>query len=185
MQNCLDIFSDTLSIEIDTSVEAADIPESSVTTQFNKYFQESENILSLISFLGDNIYHTNDSLTAYSDKEIAAIDKKLNICIKLITMLINDNGTIESQTVKLSAKGLAWQSEKAFTIGQNLLVKFYPSREFPRPVILPVTIISQALEQQNYQTCAKFIDLTQSLTDALEKFIFQQHRRYISQHKNK
>lgn len=184
MSECSELFTNILSIEMLTPVSIIGATEDINSLMVNKYLQESESILSFVSVFSEQVGHVHGNLTAYSDKEIAAIDKKLNICIKLLTMLFNEQERANPQVINISARGLAWNSDHIYQEGQGLLLQIYPSLEFPKPIVVSVEVIAQQQHGSQHHICAKFVAMPQSLSEALEKFIFLQHRRQVSLHKH-
>jgi hypothetical protein len=184
MNTTPEIFQDVLAIELNTpiSINVDIAPKNDLDLQ--KHLDNAENVFATSSALSDLLSHTGEHAIYYAEKEIALLDKKLDICLRMLTLLFEERTLPDTQAVKISAYGIEWQSENRLSSGHQLYIQFYPSTEFPRPVMLPVEVISMTETKGMNLIQARFIDLPTGVQNGLEKFIFREHRRQVSRERN-
>lgn len=113
------------------------------------------------------------------DPQLAAylqrVDQKLDLLLGLVGQWLTRELTVPApQPVRLGVRGVLWQAALAPGPGS---VSVYLRPGLPAALQLPARLHTLA----DGQVLAEFHGLDPQLTDALERYIFRQHRRAVAQ----
>lgn len=179
-----EIFHNVLAVELNTPVSInADITPNN-DLNLNSHLTSAEHVFSISNTLSEILLHSSDYHLAQTDREMVSLDNKLDICIRLLTLLFEERDRPESQKIKISSRGIEWSTKQKLANAQQLYIEFYPSMQFPRTVILPVEVVSVQSCADAELIQARFIGLPIGVQDGLEKFIFREHRHQVSRLKH-
>ncbi|QKJ67744.1 hypothetical protein HQN60_14015 [Deefgea piscis] len=81
----------------------------------------------------------------------------------------------------MGLESVAWHAQVALPIGQQGVVVFCLSKEFPMLLKLNAQIEQCISQASGYVIYAKWLPMRNMLLDSFEKMIFRYHRRYIQQ----
>lgn len=116
------------------------------------------------------------------DKTIERLEAKVDLSMQLMSMLVYQQTALPApQTVSFFADRLCWQTDnRAFSLGQSLILTVYISGKIPLPLTLASKIIKiNPIDAQNCEITAQFIGLDENTQDWLDRTIFRFHRREI------
>jgi hypothetical protein len=113
--------------------------------------------------------------------ELQRLEFKLNVLLRLMADLVSRSSAIPPvQTVKLGARGLEWSQALEPRVGTTGLVSVYINPALPQPLRLPCRVRGERAEKGARIVELEFRDVSESVTDLLEKLIFRHHRRLIA-----
>jgi hypothetical protein len=142
--------------------------------------QSNQTVLQTISALEESVERNVDE--AERGSEIARLELKLNILLDLVSEIASRNLELPPQrVVRLCADRLLWPDDGYYRAGEALRVDLYLQPGYPRPLQL-LGVLSEQRHQEGESVWAQ-IELSQPeemMTDAMERFIFRQHRRQIA-----
>lgn len=108
--------------------------------------------------------------------ELRRVQLKLNLLLDLFgTFLAQQTPRPAALSLRLSWRGVSWSGE-ALAPGEGM-VELYLSAVLPQPLRLPARILSSTAEE----TVAEFLPMPEPCQSALERHVFQQHRRQVAE----
>jgi Atypical PilZ domain, cyclic di-GMP receptor len=113
--------------------------------------------------------------------ELQRIEYKLNVLLRLTADLVARSSAIPpSQAARLGARGLEWTGAAAPKRGATGLLSLYINPALPQPLRIPCEVAGERMQGGQRVAQLKFRDLSESVTELLEKLIFRHHRRLIA-----
>jgi hypothetical protein len=113
--------------------------------------------------------------------ELQRLEYKLNVLLRLMADLVARSSAIPpAQATRLGARGLEWTGAAAPRVGASGLLSLYINPALPQPLRIPCEVAGERTEGGRRVAQLKFRDLSESVTDLLEKLIFRHHRRLIA-----
>jgi hypothetical protein len=113
--------------------------------------------------------------------ELLRLEYKLNVLLRLTATLVASSTSIpKPQRTRLGARGLEWHGAEAPKTGATGLVYMYINPALPQPLKIPCVVAGERVQDGARVAQLAFKDLSESVTDLLEKLIFRHHRRLIA-----
>lgn len=113
---------------------------------------------------------------------LAHIDLKLNLILDLMLKVYASQLTIPPpQSILLTSTRFTWTSEKEYQSDDMFFIDIYLSRRFPKPLRL-FGVIDRVERDDSGHFCYHITleELSVSVQELLERFIFLKHRRMIA-----
>lgn len=116
---------------------------------------------------------------ASGSPETARLEQKVDLLIEMVGHLVSQAGSRPPAVVaSLSADGLRWRMSGARpTAGELGVAEIHPREGVAEALRLPGRIVDSATDGRVSMT---FEGLAEAEVDALERFVFRQHRRKIA-----
>jgi len=124
--------------------------------------------------------------------ELRHLDTKINLLLNWVGNLMMQASPLpESQRIRISAFGIAFNSTPLLTPGEYLLVEWFPDHHYPQALKLFVHVLEYMVDTDNIEqradqpanTIAEFVGGSEHVQDLISKYIFRHHRRGIAQQK--
>ena len=113
--------------------------------------------------------------------ELKRLDFKIGLLLELVGQLYARQQAIPPErTLALTVNGLSWQADSVPSASRLLRLELYCNLSYPRPLILDAQITETIPNPGGWRIQTSFHDLSESLQEALERYIFLQHRRAIA-----
>lgn len=120
-----------------------------------------------------------DSDLHHSSPDAARLEIKLDVLTNLLGRMLAQNAQLpDSQVVQLSCQQIEAAALDQCVVGEVLKIELYPSLDYPMPLILVADIA--VTQDESASLVAEFQSMSDTVIDALEKYIFRQHRRAIA-----
>jgi len=120
---------------------------------------------------------SKDEPTA-ADLELQRIHHKLNLLLELLgSFLLQQLPRPPAVSLRLSWRGLAWAGGGDAEVGSAGMIEIYLSPVLPQPLRLPAHIVACNAGE----TVAEFDPMPEFCQAALERHVFQQHRREVAE----
>jgi hypothetical protein len=145
--------------------------------------QRSLGFLHTLLCLGEHRSEPAEEEAAHRGAELVRIDAKLNLLLDLVgRFLVHQQALPAPVPVSLGARGLEWtERDGPSSDSSELLVELFLDAEIPRPLELLTRVRSRTTGPDGLVTVqAHFELLDEALEDALERYIFREHRRSIA-----
>jgi hypothetical protein len=142
----------------------------------------NEAFLRAVAILGDGwpgkeLPESGSSLGA----EGARLDLKLNLVLDLVATLVYRELDIpEARAVKVSSTGVAWRGESVPAPGEQVFLELYIQRGLPKPLCCYGEVVTSPEDYAAGIARARFVGLSGSAHDWLDKLIFRHHRREVA-----
>lgn len=147
--------------------------------------EENERLLRYLAAQDDFHHDTNDDEMAGLGSALARFEFKLNIIMDMVSQVLSSQLTLpEVASVRIGSADLCWQQAPGLVqpkVGDRLVVRVYLSHQFPRPLELYGSLKSDPDQAGADGMCLHYDPLPDFLRQLLEKMIFRQHRRLVSQ----
>jgi hypothetical protein len=123
-----------------------------------------------------------DDLTTFtSASELKRLDFKVSLLLEMIGHLFAHQQAIPPErALTLTVNELSWRANAAPTADATLRIELYCNLSYPRPLILYAHTDQIISIENDYQTKVTLHQPGESLQEALERYIFLQHRRAIA-----
>ncbi|MEZ0149508.1 MAG: PilZ domain-containing protein [Candidatus Reddybacter sp.] len=118
--------------------------------------------------------------------ELQRLDLKLNLLLEIVGQLLASQLTLPAPTkVRLGHAGIEWVAQDCPPSGAQVCIEVYLCSELPSPLkfhgIAVLVDSEEGSGNAGQHVQARFVGLSSTLQDDLEKFIFRRHRRSIAQ----
>lgn len=125
-----------------------------------------------------------DLSSVSSASELKRLDFKVGLLLEMIGHLFACQQAIPPEhPLTLTASELHWRADAAPTANIPLRLELYCNLSYPRPLVLYAHAHEIILVENAYQIKATLQQPGESLQEALERYIFLQHRRAIANQK--
>jgi hypothetical protein len=123
----------------------------------------------------------SEELPEADTQQVARLDFKLNLILDLVGYLIARQQLIpKAHPLILTPDKICWLDGTAPNQNSLLYIELYCSLHYPRPLALYARVTEVTPQSGDWSVTAEFQGLGETVRDALERFIFVQHRRAIS-----
>ena len=115
--------------------------------------------------------------------EYARLELKLNLLLELVSELLAAQRSLPpSRPLRINAHGVEWNHIDGDVpqVGDHLLVEVFMSLEVPRPLRLIGKVQQVQAAADEAIVTASIEQMSETVVDLLEKFIFRRHRRSIA-----
>lgn len=123
----------------------------------------------------------DDPLALANTNELKRLDFKVGLLLELVSQLYALQQPMPPERVlTLTTTGLSWREAAPLAIGCVLRLDLYCNLHYPRPLILHARVTETALSASDGEIRTQFQQPSELLQEALERYIFLQHRRAIA-----
>lgn len=113
--------------------------------------------------------------------ELQRLEYKVNILLRLTAELaLRSSGLPAAERVRMSSRALEWFGEHAATSAATGLLSIYINSALPQPLKIPSVVTGFGNIDGARATQFRFVGLSESVIDMLEKLIFRHHRRLVA-----
>jgi len=159
--------------------EVAELPD-----ELESRALERANLLNLHTLFALDIHAGDlgdDPLALANATELKRLDFKVGLLLELVGQLYARQQAIPPEHhLILAVNGLRWRAEAAPSAGGLLRLELYCNLSYPRPLILHARAIDAVPCPGGWQIQTRFEEPSAALQEALERYIFLQHRRSIA-----
>jgi hypothetical protein len=125
--------------------------------------------------------YSDDPSTTASASELKRLDFKVSLLLEMVGQLFAHQQAIPPErALTLTASELHWRSDTAPTTNVPLRLELYCNLSYPRPLVLYAHAHEIIPIENDYQINATLQQPGEPLQEALERYIFLQHRRAIA-----
>lgn len=118
----------------------------------------------------------------HSSSELQRIENKLNLLIDMLSKLSGQSQQPRALIpLRLSCKGVEWQSDAAPDDAASLLLEIYPDPEMQHALKIIARVVSVTEHEDRYLVRTRFTSLDEIERNCLEKWVFAHHRRMVAQ----
>ncbi|MFV0275748.1 MAG: PilZ domain-containing protein [Parahaliea sp.] len=145
----------------------------------------NEQLLRLLSATGEVSTGGKELEDAGSgtSQELQKLDLKINLLLDLVSTLIYRDGSIPLPSLaEVSASGVRWCPEGAPgpEPGTTVFLEVYIQRGLPKPLCWYAQVETCGLLGEREAVSARFLGMAGPAAQALEKWLFRQHRRQVA-----
>jgi hypothetical protein len=113
--------------------------------------------------------------------ELQRLEYKVNILLRLTAELaLRSSGLPAAERVRMSPRALEWFGEHAAKPETTGLLSIYINPALPQPLKIPSVVADSVNIDGARATQFRFVGLSDSVVDMLEKLIFRHHRRLVA-----
>jgi hypothetical protein len=113
--------------------------------------------------------------------ELQRLEYKVNILLRLTAELaLRSSGLPAAERVRMSSRALEWFGEHAAQTEATGLLSIYINSALPQPLKIPSVVAGTGHIDGARATRFRFVGLSDSVVDMLEKLIFRHHRRLVA-----
>ncbi len=129
--------------------------------------------------------HGDDPTALANATELKRLDFKVSLLLGLVGQLLAyQQATPPEHPLTLTVCDLSWRVATSPPPGALLRLELYCNLSYPRPLILHARISDVVSIESDNQIKATFLAISAPLHEALERYIFLQHRRNIASHRS-
>jgi hypothetical protein len=113
--------------------------------------------------------------------ELQRLEYKINILLRLTAdIAVRNSGLPAADKVRLSSSALEWFGERAPRPKGTGLLSLYINPALPQPVKIPCTVEGERVADGTRVAQLRFVGLSESVSQLLDKMIFRHHRRLVA-----
>lgn len=113
--------------------------------------------------------------------ELARLDFKLNLVLKLIGSLVDSRQAIEPVPVQFNRRGASWQGRSVFPpVGSRGILHIGLRSSLTQTL----DFVAEISENELGAMSAEFIDVTASVSDLIQQLCFLKHRKRVAGSRN-
>ena len=110
--------------------------------------------------------------------DLMRLDFKLNLLLELTGQLLaQSRPPADAVAVRFNAMGAQWKSGEPIPVGAHGILEITPRGIVVQPLHLPSQVVAGA---PGGETRVRFLSLTETVADHIEKLVFRRHRRKIA-----
>ena len=149
-----------------------------------QHLESNLTVLQVACTIGDSVSPEMLDERQLLGADLARMETKLNLLMDMTGALLSREGLIpELVTVELTSRAIRWETDRPSTPGDFLEIALYPCARLPKPVILIAVVHEVQPLAAGFCVAAEWFQLAPTLSDALEKMIFRNHRRRVASSK--
>lgn len=123
----------------------------------------------------------DDPIAIANATELKRLDFKVGLLLELVGQLYARQQAIPPEHyLTLTVNGLSWRADAAPPADSLLRLELYCNLSYPRPLVLHARVADTMPYPGGWQIQTHFQDPSESLQEALERYIFLQHRHAIA-----
>jgi hypothetical protein len=123
----------------------------------------------------------DDPVALASANELKRLDFKVGILLELVGQLYARQQAIPPErALTLTTTGLIWRDTEPLATDCALRLDLYCNLNYPRPLVLHARVTETVAFAGGWEIRTLFQEPSESLQEALERYIFLQHRRAIA-----
>jgi hypothetical protein len=135
-------------------------------------------LLALETYSGE----LSDELPEADNQHVARLDFKLNLLLEMVGHLLAHQQVIpEAHALTLTPDTIRWRDTRAPNPDSLLRIEVYCGLRYPRPLIVYARVMEVAPQPEGCLVVAALQHLGETVREGLQRFIFVQHRRAVSQ----
>jgi Atypical PilZ domain, cyclic di-GMP receptor len=113
--------------------------------------------------------------------ELQRLEYKVNILLRLTAELaMRSSGLPAAEKIRMSSRALEWFGDHPAQADATGLLSVYINSALPQPLKIPAIVAGQRIVDGARTTQFRFVALSDSVVDMLEKLIFRHHRRLVA-----
>jgi hypothetical protein len=125
--------------------------------------------------------HGDDPMALANASELKRLDFKVSLLLGLVGQLLAHQQAVPPEhALTLTVDDLSWRATTAPSVGIPLRLELYCNLSYPRPLILHAQASEIVPLEGDHQIKAVFGPIGAPMHEALERYIFLQHRRSIA-----
>ncbi len=125
--------------------------------------------------------YSDDPSALTNATELKRLDFKVGLLLEMVGQLFARQQAIPPEhLLTLTVNDLSWQADAAPPVGALLRLDLYCNLSYPHSLILHAQVADIVSLKNDYQIKATFYRPSAALQEALERYIFLQHRRFIA-----
>ena len=125
--------------------------------------------------------HGDDPMALANATELKRLDFKVSLLLGLVGQLLAHQQAVPPEhLLTLTVHDLIWRAATAPSVGAPLRLELYCNLSYPRPLILHAQVSEIVPHEGDHQIKAAFYPISPPMNEALERYIFLQHRRNIA-----
>jgi len=126
--------------------------------------------------------HSDDPAAFANASELKRLDFKVSLLLELVgQMFARQQHIPPERLLTLAVDSLSWPADAPLPPDGLLQLELYCNLSYPRPLILPAQVVETSpLRDTGWPIQARFHAPSPALQEALERYIFLQHRRAIA-----
>jgi hypothetical protein len=125
--------------------------------------------------------YSDDPSALTNATELKRLDFKVGLLLEIVGQLFARQQAIPPEhALTLTVNDLIWQADVAPPVGVLLRLDLYCNLSYPRPLILHAQATDTVASESDYQIKAAFYRQSTAVQEAIERYIFLQHRRFIA-----
>lgn len=124
----------------------------------------------------------DDPIALANATELKRLDFKVGLLLELVGQLYARQRAVPPErALTLAVNGLTWQTDTAPpAVGGLLRLDLYCNLSYPRPLVLHARAAEVVPGSDGWEIRARFHDPGEPLQEAMERYIFLQHRHAIA-----
>ena len=136
---------------------------------------------STVTITAAGVYRITGTLSEGQIRVECTKNDKVGLLLELVGELYARQQAIPPEhSLTLTVTGLNWRAEIAPPPGCLLRLELYCNLSYPRPLVFHAQVAETISDSGGWQIRTRFQDPSESLQEALERYIFLQHRRAIA-----
>lgn len=125
--------------------------------------------------------HGDDPMALANATELKRLDFKVGLLLGLVGQLLAHQQAVPPEhLLTLTVRDLSWRAAAAPPVGASLRLELYCNLSYPQPLLLHAQVSEIVSLEGDDQLTAKFYPISTPMEEALERYIFLQHRRKIA-----
>ncbi|MCP5195794.1 MAG: PilZ domain-containing protein [Gammaproteobacteria bacterium] len=125
--------------------------------------------------------HADDPMASSGASELKRLDFKVSLLLEIVGQLFSrQHATPPEHLLTLTIHDLIWRTETRSTVGTPIRLELYCNLSYPRPLILHAHVNEIISTENDHQIRAILHQPSEPLREALERYIFLQHRRAVA-----
>jgi Atypical PilZ domain, cyclic di-GMP receptor len=143
--------------------------------------QEQTNLTILHTLFALDIHVGDDPSALTNASDLKRLDFKVGLLLELVGQLLaGQRAAPPERPLILTVHDLSWGAATAPPANALLQLELYGNLCYPRPLIMHAKVNEISFSQDEYQIKATFFPVSPPIQEALERYIFLQHRRFIA-----
>ncbi len=125
--------------------------------------------------------HGDDPMALANATELKRLDFKVSLLLGLVGQLLAHQQALPPErSLALTVRDLSWHVATPPPLGALLRLELYCNLSYPRPLILHTQVSEIVPHESDHQIKAAFYPISSPMNEALERYIFLQHRRNVA-----
>ena len=159
------------------------MPATMSATWLARLNESDQSVLGVIAALEEHRSDASEDNGAVG-QELQRVDAKLNLLLELVNRLLaREQSLPDDCAVRFNAYGIEWDAAAAApAVDSEGIAMLHLDACRALPLQLPVRIVeSVAVDASTTRVAAVFTGVAESVQQAIERFVFRQHRRQVAE----
>lgn len=144
--------------------------------------ESNEDTLRMLAIMDERSVEKSDEGVTLA-AEITRLETKVNLLLDMVGQILTNHLLLPDQIpVRLGPSGIEFAHAKPPKADERVVITLYLHQRYPRPLEIAGHVVSvDDTGQGAYWVKVRFLGVSSSVGDWLEKFIFRRHRRLVAQ----